>query len=227
MIKPLAIALATAATTMAVAPPVRAADLLATYTGVITAENADDTVFGGHAGVGATLTADFYYTTSVPGTRTTLAGVSDEVSGGLAFGTDPVISKAVFTSGAYTFSYTPDYYSDVYASPGFLDAYAIDTNGNNSQTYISPDTPAFADLEAPFSSKGVGDTNGQETQYSFVSDGNTTVDFDATRVVISAAPEPEAWALMLFGVGTIGLLLRRRRRGRSCARLASALAAGD
>ena len=225
MIKPLAIALACAATTVAVAFPVKAADLLATYTGAITAENADDTVFGGHADVGATLIADFYYTTSIPGTRTTLTGGSDEVSGGLAFGTDSVITKAVFKSGAYTFSFTPDYYSDVYASPRFLDAYAIDTNGANSQTYIMPDNPALADLEAPFSSTGVGDLGGQDTQYSFVSDGNTTVDFDATRVVISAAPEPEAWTLMLLGVGAVGLLLRRRA-WRARARLPSASAAG-
>ena len=191
---------------------VMAADLLATYDGFITGENAGDTIFGGHAALGDPISAAFYYSTSVPDTRTTTLGVSDEVRGSLNFGTDPVISRAIFTSGAYTFSYTPDYYTDVYTSPGFLNAYAYDTLGNSSQTYIVPDAAAPTDLETPFTSSGIGDGGGPTTQYSFVSDGNTTIDFDATRIVVSAAPEPGIWALMLAGVGLMGLMLRRRRQ---------------
>ena len=190
-----------------------AADFLATYAGFITGENAGDTIFGGHAALGDPISAAFYYSTSVPGTRTTTPGTSDEVSGSLNFGTDPVISKAIFTSGAYTFSYTPDYYTDVYTSSGFLNAYAYDTLGSSSQTYIVPDAAAPTSLETPFASSGVGDGGGPATEYSFVSDGNTTIDFDATRIVVSAAPEPSVWALMFAGVGLIGLLLRRRRQG--------------
>ena len=191
---------------------VLAADLLATYEGLITSENTDDTIFGGHAALGDPISAAFYYSTSVPDTRTTMLGISDEVSGSLDFGTDPVISRAVFTSGAYTFSFTPDFYTDLFTSSGFNDAYAYDTAGNVSQTYIVPDIAAPTNLETLFTSSGVGDGGGSMTQYSFVSDGNTTIDFDATKIVVSAAPEPRAWALMIAGVGLVGLMLRRRRQ---------------
>ena len=46
--------------------------------------------------------------------------------------------------------------------------------------------------------------------------GTTSADgvgplLDNVRISISAAPEPEAWAIMLTGFGGLGAMLRRRR----------------
>jgi uncharacterized membrane protein len=49
--------------------------------------------------------------------------------------------------------------------------------------------------------------------------GNTT--FGANLVAVSAAPEPATWALMVFGIGAIGVAMRRSRRA-SAAALAAA-----
>ena len=211
MLKPLVVALALSVPAF-IPQAASAANVSVTYSGVITSLNADDSIFGGHASAGDPISAEFFYTTSVPGTRTLTPGLSDELSGGLGFGTDPVISKAIFTSGAYAFSFLPDVYNDIYTSASYLDAYAYDIAGNAAQTYILPDRMGPLNLESSFSSTGVGDSGGAATQYSFVSDGTSTVDFDATRVVVSAAPEPASWLLMLMGVGGLGLALTRRSR---------------
>ena len=218
MIKPTVIALALAAA--AVLPqPVLAADLLVTYSGFITATDANDTIFGGNVGKGDAISAAFYYTTSVPGTRMRMPGVSDEITGGLRFGTGQVISEVVFTSGTNVFSYSPNYYDDVYASASFLDAYAYDTRGDVTQTFITPSKAGPTNLRQKFSSNGTGDSGGPLTQYSYVSDGQTTIDFNANRVTVSdapvsAAPEPANWLLMIIGVGGLGLGLRSSAAGR-------------
>ena len=198
---------------LAAAPAARAGDLLVTYVGQVTAVGAEDGLFGSDDAslVGAAFRADIVYSTQVPGTRSTLLG-SDEVTGGLSFGTEPVISSATFTVDGASFSFTPDYYGDVYTTPTFLDAYGYDENGNGFQTYIQPfDGAAPANLETSFVDTGAGDSGGPLSQFSFVSDGTETVDFDATSVRVSAAPEPRTWALWLAGVACAGLALRRRR----------------
>lgn len=40
-----------------------------------------------------------------------------------------------------------------------------------------------------------------------------TVGIDGAAPPVAAVPEPETWALMLGGVGLLGLVSRRRRRG--------------
>ncbi len=191
-----------------------AADLHVIYSGTVTDGFDTDNVFGlsGQSLAGFSLTADITYSTSVPGTRTTTVS-SDEVFGGLAFGTDAVISSAVFMLGATSFTLSPTYYGDVYTSAGFLNAYGYDVLGNNFQTYIFPDSAAPANLETPFHSTGVGDTGGLFSQFSYLIAGNDVIDFDATSVSVPAVPEPATWAMMLTGFAGMGCAIRRRNKG--------------
>lgn len=53
--------------------------------------------------------------------------------------------------------------------------------------------------------------SGSLTSLSFVSGGVASADAILDNVVISAVPEPEVWAMLLFGFGAIGMQMRRRR----------------
>ena len=65
------------------------------------------------------------------------------------------------------------------------------------------------------------DTTFSTYTYNFIGDGLTTLVFSSQglnnvdsildNIVISAVPELEVWAMMLFGFGAIGLQMRRRR----------------
>jgi hypothetical protein len=183
-----------------------------TYSGMITDGFDNDNIFGlsGHSLVGRTMMADVTYSTSVPGTRTTDAN-SDEISGGFNFGLGSVISSAAFTIGSTSFAFSPIYYSDVYTSVGFMDAYGYDLSGNQFQTYIVPDNAGSVNLQTPFFSTGVGDTGGRYSQYSYLSTGNDLIDFNATSVLVAAVPEPATWALMILGFGGVGCAMRRHK----------------
>lgn len=204
---------AAALASLGLAAPAAAAPYHVVYDAVITAGSDVDGLFGltGQDLAGLNLRADVTYLTTVPGTRTTLAG-SDEVSGGEAFGTAPVISSAIFTIGTTSVALSPTFYDDVYASADFLDAYGYDELGNSFQTYIQPDLAGPTSLERAFSSTGEGDTGGLISQYSYVSIGDDLIDFDAVDVTASAVPEPAAWLVMLAGFGAAGCVTRRARR---------------
>jgi hypothetical protein len=54
------------------------------------------------------------------------------------------------------------------------------------------------------------------TEYELVVKGKPKTSFVADlRVAVTAAPEPAAWALMVFGIGAIGVSMRRPIRGAS------------
>lgn len=51
-----------------------------------------------------------------------------------------------------------------------------------------------------------------DTEYELVVKGKPKTSFVANiRVAITAAPEPAAWALMMLGIGAIGVSMRRSR----------------
>lgn len=188
-----------------------AAKYLVSYSGNITAGSDVSNLFGlyGQDIVGLKLRANILYSTSVGGVRTTDA-ISDDLAGGIGFGTSPVISSVVFTLGTKSIGFSPSYYSDVYTSPGFIDAYGYDLLGNSFQTYIIPDKPGPVNLQTPFYSTGNGDEGGASTQFSYIIAGNDDIDFDATKIRVSAVPECATWAMMLIGFGAMGYILRRR-----------------
>jgi len=190
-----------------------AAEYRVTYKGEITDGSDIDNVFGffGQSLSGRDLRADITYSTSVAQTRISSLS-SDEVAGGEAFGTAPVISSAVFTIGSASFTLSAPYYGDVYTSPEFIDTYGYDLLGNSFQTFITPNKLGPVSLQLPFYSTGVGDGGGASTQYSFLIAGNDDIDFEARSIMVSAVPEPTTWAMMFIGVGIIGAILRRRRQ---------------
>ncbi len=54
------------------------------------------------------------------------------------------------------------------------------------------------------------------TTYELVVKGEPKTSFVANvRVAVSAAPEPATWSLMMFGIGAIGVSMRRTRPGAS------------
>ncbi len=53
--------------------------------------------------------------------------------------------------------------------------------------------------------------SGSLTSLSFSSGGVASADAILDNVLISAVPEPEVWAMLLFGFGAIGMQMRRRR----------------
>ena len=205
-------ALGIAALSFSIPISASAAEYHAVYEGNITDGSDPDNLFGVSTNdfVGSSVKADITYSTSIPGTRMT-NGTSDELSGGDSFLTDPVILSGVFTIGLKRITVLPTYYSDVYTSASYLDAYGYDLLSNSFQTYIIPNSVAPVNLETPFSSSGTGDQGGRFTQYSYLATGNDLIDFDMTNVTVSAVPEISTWALMMAGIGATGLSLRRRK----------------
>jgi hypothetical protein len=185
------------------------------YDGTITAGADVDNLFGLSylpSLQGLAFGASVSYSTSVPGTRVTTS-VSDEVTGGFNFGADPVVSLVSFSIGGQSFSFSPDYYSDVYTSPTLLSTSAIDLLGTNFLAYFSPDGGRGPSLFGiPFSGAGTGDTGGAVTQNSYLIAGQDDIDFNATRVTVSAVPEVATWAMLVAGFGAVGFFLRRRER---------------
>lgn len=200
----------------------------AAYTGVVTDVDEGNHLLGDATAVGDPIQALFTYTTDVPGTRSTEAGFSDEVTGGLDFGTDAVITSATFSIGGQTVTFSPNYYGDVFTSPGLIgiNGYAYSELNYAFQTYILPNAIGPTSLSSAFVSDGKGDTSGRYGQFSFLTDGTDTIDFNATRIEVSAAPEAATWLLMLLGVATMGLALRRRHHPQTPNSFASKAVAG-
>lgn len=185
------------------------------YAGIITGGSDIDNVFGFSqlpSLTGLSFNASVGYSTSVVGTRMTTQN-SDEVTGGLGFGTDAVISSILFTVGGRGFSFSPDFYSDVYTSPTLLTTYGYDLAGNSLLTYFIPDQsdgPSMFGIN--YVGTGSGDTGGEITQDSRLITGQDAIDFDTVSATVSAVPEPNTWVMLLLGFGALGFKLRRRVR---------------
>ena len=192
-----------------------AQDYRVVYDGTITDGTDVDNVFGLSnlsSLAGLTFSAGVNYSTSIPGTRVT-TGKSDEITGGLNFGTDPVVSSISFTVGGKSFLFSPNYYSDVYTSADLLSTAAFDTLGNSFLASFSPNGGSGPlSFGMPFAGAGMGDIGGAITQKSYLIAGNDNLDFNATRATVSAVPEANTWLMMLVGFCAAGFALRRRDR---------------
>jgi hypothetical protein len=198
-----------------------------TYDGVTTVQTAPDydvaDLFGG-----GNLDGDFVFATFTYSSANAIEqydnGVYDELDGGSSYPTGSPLISATFTVeqpttlDLYSYTFTPDYYSDAYTSASYIDdiAYsAADNNfegGNDIYAYIIPgfdDGPTNLAQSYEGGGSGVG-------SYFLPSSTNTgeldSIVFNTIGVsVVAAAPEPSTWALMIAGLGAAGLGLRYRR----------------
>ncbi len=214
------------------APSVFAGTATVTYFGIV--DNTQDILgfvepapdydnahlFGGGNLEGDFVQAVFVYDTNL-GIESTDGSTYDELDGGAAFATaSPLISATLFvqqptTSLVYDYTFTPDYYADVYTSSaqGYIDDIATSTAGDNTYTYIS-ETSAPASLSQSYFGLGYG--GGSYFDPAGTNTGKLdTIVFDTLEVSVSYVPEPGAWSLMIVGVGLTGAMLRLagRRRG--------------
>ena len=98
-------------------------------------------------------------------------------------------------------------------------AFDLGTLGGGSESFTSSvngiptilTAVANTNLDATFSTYTYNFVGAGATTLTFMSGGVNSVDAILDNVVISAVPELEVWAMMLFGFGAIGLQMRRRR----------------
>ena len=216
-------ALASVVAALGAAPHASAAVFDVTYQGVVTAFDSDynaisapvldvDNLFGGGDLAGDAITATYVYDTSLGTSSSTVynngatppvdfPGPDVELDGGIGFGTSSPILSATFTIDGHSYSYTPDYYSDVSTGYGVFDFTdqgndvfgSADTadavSGAESETVFStsPHTPS-TNLLGKYSSTGFG-LGVLDTAFDSVN-GSDVVTFGL--VSVSAAPEPSS-----------------------------------
>jgi hypothetical protein len=92
--------------------------------------------------------------------------------------------------------------------------------GGQSTAFNLTDNPSYGELAAPFSTETISYVaTGTSTAISFIetangSNGNNDPLIDGVSFASSSAsavPEPATWAMMLFGMGAIGIAVRRRQ----------------
>ena len=174
-------------------------------------------LFGGGNLEGDFVTASFTYNTSL-GIETSTPGVSDELNGGSSYQIASPLISATFsvekptTLDVYTYTFKPNYYSDVYTSASYIDTEGYSKSGDAIDAYIQPASAGPTSLTQSY----VGDGYGPQSFFDPVrtkTGEQDVIPFDTLQVtVVSAAPEPSTWALLIAGIGAVGLGLRYRRR---------------
>jgi hypothetical protein len=227
--------------TLAQAPHARATEGTVTYFGVVnntqTLYGRTDTapdydvadLFGGGNLDGDFIVATFTYNSAF-GFEESDPGVSEELLGGRSFTSGSPLISASFsietpstsanTSVIYNYTFTPDYSSSAYAGGTGLEETGQSIAGDGFDTYIWPDAAGPTSLAQSFNSTGYGPGS------DFLPGGTNTGQLDAivfdtldvtvtATPTVSAAPEPGAWTLMVFGLGAVGMGLRYSRARRS------------
>lgn len=142
------------------------------------------------------------------------------LDGGYTFGVSTPVTYADFkitnpdTQVTYDYGYVPDARGSAALEAGYLAANTANSLAGD-ESYVGLVTPAAPnDINTSFSSS----TFPFVTIGSYLAPGATntgvldTITFDTFAVTVSGTPEASTWALMLVGVGGIGLMLRRPRR---------------
>jgi len=196
--------------TVLLAGTASATQYVVTYTGTVSSGYDGTGVFGV---AGANLTADpftavYTYNTGV-GVRATVAGVSDSVTGGSYIG-QPSVASAKLTINGVTVSFSGAQASSADAEPGYAAEYAgFGVNDYVDNNISAAGLSATLNETLPFTAGSP--TNGNFFQLSSLG-RSATGGFSTETIQISALPEPTTWAVLLMGVGLIGLQLRRARR---------------
>ncbi len=109
--------------------------------------------------------------------------------------------------------HTADYYFNVSSPVSGVQLFLSDVQGsatNVTASIVGIAGDSFTVTPGNVSSTTFNLTPGTNYTLAVTSAGNTT--FGANLVAVSAAPEPATWALMVFGIGAIGVAMRRARR---------------
>jgi hypothetical protein len=224
-------ALAAAAVCALAAAPASAAIMQATYTGVIYGGVDLEGVFAdpGTDLSGAAFEYNFVYDTHIGSILSVLGGQSL-----LAGSSEPLLSATLTIlghtsspsglNGYYSMaaSVVPDFGDPTYPYTGEFCNYAGAVSGSWFAVCLATDDPLPADLETPFTATAASFAGFADG--AFPSPGAPFDQFLLTgtpgRLVVtklrdsplSPAPEPQAWALMILGLGAAGATLRSRRR---------------
>jgi len=173
-------------------------------------------LFGGGNLEGDFVTATFTYSSGY-GLESYVPGEYDELDGGSSYlTTDPLLSVTFSvqqpgTYNTYSYTFTPDFYGDVYTSKTYIDDEGTSTAGDSIDAYITYLSDGPTNLAQSYYADGYGSDS------SFLPGATNTgqldaIPFDVTEVsVVASAPEPSTWALMIAGLGAAGLGLRYRR----------------
>ena len=136
----------------------------------------------------------------------------------------PNVVQATLTIDGVTHQFASDFLSNedvttMFGTPGIVSASTSGTDpagpvGTSALVLsFAHNIAPTASLTAPFSyTVQAGDTESGDFEINSAN-GTASGNFNITEVSISAAavPEPGAWALMLLGVGALGMTLRGRR----------------
>ncbi len=227
------LAAAGAALALAAAPQAQAATYDLIFTGTLDSGVDVLNLFGGSVQPGDALSITYRYDTSLGGTRSGVPGVYDEIDTNFPF-TPAAITQATLRLDGHSYTYTPDYQASVSIGAANFDwtdgAYDIDgasasgqsLAGDNSATVfqIDPSQPLPTDLTVPTSFSGFG-LGYFDTAFSGPDNLSDNFIFQASSAVVSAAPEPAQWSLLMLAVGVLGGALRLQARRRRTGALAA------
>ena len=98
---------------------------------------------------------------------------------------------------------------------------SVDFYNNVTLTLAGGGTQSFTGTTLPGGSDGSQTSGNTNRRYFFVADGNeritgltlssSTNSFEVDNLATGAVPEPASWALMIAGIGMVGVAQRRRR----------------
>ena len=198
---------------MCIAAPVSAQIKTATYSGVITSGNDNSGLFGaaGSDLSGLAFSVAYTYDLSQGYRETSLPGY-DALYGGGSYGFP--VTKVIITINGVGRDNDNGYAQELRYFPTNDQALALVSSYNGlNDTYNLLNAPGLTSLGENLSVSGSGSGYFYIGHYQpglpfYPTDafGN----FDTQALVVTGVPEPESWALMLAGFGTLGTVLRRR-----------------
>jgi hypothetical protein len=185
-------------------------------------------LFGGGNLEGEYIYATYVYNTS-NGIERQTAGSAELDGGSGFFASDPLTSVTITIQleslKTYSYTYTPDYYAQVYTGADVYNSSGVETGvsgldeigdssvGDQSFTYMETNTAAPASLSSSYFGYGYGPGSYFDPGLTNTKEFDAIV-FDTSLVAVSYAPEPSTWALMFTGVGLVGGAMRFSRRRR-------------